>query len=283
MKAKCASKTAPKSASKFVFITRWLPTFLTVLIAAAMLVHGPIHQPAHYHEFANDHALWDIPNAADVLSNIGFALVGGWGLAIFWRQRHQPYLAPAWPGYFLFAGALVLTAIGSGFYHWAPDNARLVWDRLPIALACAGLLAGMRAQMRGDAWHQSMMVTLSLALFGAASVGWWYYTEQITGHRGAGDLRPYLLLQGLPLLLIPIWQAHYVAPKADRLAFGFAILLYVLAKVAEVNDHAVLALLGFMSGHTLKHLLATAASAVIVWRMVRNAMGAGKRFEDSQD
>ena len=115
----------PKSASKFVFITRWLPTFLTVLIAASMLVHGPIHQPAHYHEFANDHALWDIPNAADVLSNIGFALVGGWGLAIFWRQRHQPYLAPAWPGYFLFAGALVLTAIGSGFYHWAPDNARL--------------------------------------------------------------------------------------------------------------------------------------------------------------
>ena len=275
MKSKSASK------SKSVVIARWLPTFLTVLIAAAMLVHGPIHQPAHYHEFADDHALWGMPNAADVLSNIGFAFVGGWGLAIFWRQRHQPYLASAWSGYFLFAGALVLTAIGSGFYHWAPDNARLVWDRLPIALACAGLLAGMRAQMRSDAWRQSMMVTLSLALFGAASVGWWYYTEQITGHltgqTGAGDLRPYLLLQGLPLLLIPIWQAHYAAPKADRLAFGFAILLYVLAKVAEVNDHAVLALLGFMSGHTLKHLLATAASAVIVWRMVRNAMGVIKK------
>lgn len=267
----------PKSASKFVFITRWLPTFLTVLIAAAMLVHGPIYQPAHYHDFANDHALWGMPNAADVLSNLGFALVGGWGFAIFWRQRYQPQLASAWPGYFLFAGALILTAIGSGFYHWAPDNARLVWDRLPIALACAGLLAGMHAQICNDTWRQSMMVTLSLALFGAASVGWWYYTEQITGHRGAGDLRPYLLLQGLPLLLIPIWQAQYAAPKADRLAFGFAILLYVLAKVAEVNDHAVLALLGFVSGHTLKHLLATAASAVIVWRMVRNAMGVIKK------
>ena len=71
MKSKSASK------SKSVVIARWLPTFLTVLIAAAMLVHGPIHQPAHYHEFADDHALWGMPNAADVLSNIGFAFVGG--------------------------------------------------------------------------------------------------------------------------------------------------------------------------------------------------------------
>ena len=93
------------------------PDFFTVLIAAAMLVHGPIHQPLHYHEFANASTLLGIPNAADVLSNIGFAVVGSWGLAFLWRQRHQPHLAAAWPGYFLFAGELVLTAIGSGFYH----------------------------------------------------------------------------------------------------------------------------------------------------------------------
>ena len=49
-------------------------------------------------------------------------------------------------GYRLFLVGLLLTAFGSGLYHLAPDNARLVWDRLPIALACAGLLAAVRAE-----------------------------------------------------------------------------------------------------------------------------------------
>ena len=78
---------------------------------------------------------------------------------------------------------------------------------------------------------------------------------------GYGDLRPYLLLQGLPILLIPLWQWIYKAPSADRLAFGGALMLYIIAKVAEVNDHQIAALLGAATGHTLKHLLATAAAA----------------------
>jgi len=45
----------------------------------------------------------------------------------------------------------------------------------------------------------------------------------------------------------------------------------VLAKLFEVNDHAVFERLGLISSHTLKHLFATAASAVIVWRMVKHA------------
>src|SRR5438045_5427692 len=124
---------------------RWIPTGALLVIAAIALVHGPVAQLDHYHEFADSRALFGWPNAADVLSNIGFALVGLWG---FWNLRgeRKHALSSAWPGYCVFLAALVLTAFGSSYYHLAPDNDRLLWDRLPIALACAGLLAAVRSE-----------------------------------------------------------------------------------------------------------------------------------------
>lgn len=238
-----------------------LPGALTLCLALAMLLYGPIAQLPDYHAFADQRAGFGLPHVADVLSNLGFALVGLWGLARLWPRRTHAALASAWPGYALFLVALTLTALGSSYYHLAPDNDRLVWDRLPIALACAGLLAGARADC-----HPGMATRVwlaGLAAFALAGVAWWYATESA----GAGDLRPYLLLQVLPLLLIPLWQARAGSPAAERRAFGLAIGLYVLAKFAELYDHALFAALG-VAGHTLKHLLASLAAWVLVHRLV---------------
>ena len=104
-----------------------------------------------------------------------------------------------------------------------------------------------------------------LAVLAIVSVAWW----RMTGAQGIGDLRPYLLLQALPLLLIPMWQAIYRAPRQDRIAYGAAIASYVCAKFAEINDHAIHALSGFISGHTLKHLLAALAAGIIVQNLIQ--------------
>ena len=237
-----------------------LPLLVTVLLAAAALVHGPIVQPAGYHDFADQEVVFGIPHFADVISNVGFALVAVWGWLKLAPASRDPDLRSGHAGYRLFLVGLFLTALGSSWYHLAPDNARLVWDRLPIALACGGLLAGVR----GDVLHrESGKLAAWLALAAIASVAWWYFTDL----SGTGDLRPYLLLQGLPILLIPLWQWIYKAPAADRLAFGGALALYVVAKLAELGDHQIAALLGAASGHTLKHLLATAAALLIVGRL----------------
>jgi hypothetical protein len=239
-----------------------LPLLVTLSLCAAMLVHGPIAQLAHYHEFADQSVLAGVPHAADVLSNISFALVASWGILRLWPMRGDAFSDAGRHGYRLFLAGLLLTSVGSSLYHLAPDDARLVWDRLPIALACAGLLSAVRAECmskpdsRGDA--------LLLGLFAVLSVGWWYFTAQ----NGEGDLRPYLLLQSLPLILIPLWQFIYRVPQRDRIAFGCALVLYVAAKLAELNDHVLLAALGFISGHTIKHLLAAGAAAVLVARLV---------------
>jgi len=105
-----------------------------------------------------------------------------------------------------------------------------------------------------------------LALCAVASVICWHATQST----GEGDLRPYLIFQALPIVLIPLWQISYGAPRAERFAFGAAIALYALAKAVELYDRPVFASLRWISGHTLKHLLATAAAATIVAYLVRS-------------
>ncbi|MDZ7855183.1 hypothetical protein [Sphaerotilus sp.] len=166
-----------------------------------------------------------------MLSNLPFALVGGWAL---WRWRRTPPVgARAWV---VFAVALVLTAFGSSHYHWAPDNARLVFDRLPIAWACAALTCGFLAQ-RVDARWAGVVPLLTAWGVATASVLYWWFTEQ----GGVGDLRPYLLVQFLPMVLVPAALLMRMAPVesapwpcvSDR-AWWTVLALYGLAAAAAV-------------------------------------------------
>jgi len=244
---------------------RWAPVGLVALAAVAMAVHGPIAQLDHYHEFADTRALLGLPNAGDVLSNAGFLLVGGWGLWALRDPARRHALRSAATGFTVFFAALVLTALGSAWYHLAPDNARLVWDRIPIVLACGGLIAGYYADTH-DA-PNAIALNVALAIAAVASVAWWSFTDR----SGIGDLRPYLLMQAAPLLLVPAWQALAGSPRSERIAFGLVIALYAAAKAAELGDRTIYEALGFISGHTLKHLLATAASALLAASIVRKS------------
>ncbi|MEY2632240.1 MAG: hypothetical protein RIR00_894 [Pseudomonadota bacterium] len=232
-----------------------LPAGLTLALIVLALAHGPVAQLPDYHAFADQSHWLGLPHAGDLLSNLGFVLLGVWGGRVAWPQAGTPGAS----GQRLFIVALFATGWGSAFYHWAPDDFRLIWDRLPIALACAGLLAAVRASCLV---RESLLWTVGLASFAIAGVGGWVVS---------GDLRAYLLLQVLPLLLIPLWQAGARRPRRERLAFALALAVYVLAKLAELGDHALAAQLAPLTGHTLKHLLAALAAALILneWRQQR--------------
>ena len=234
-------------------------TLLSVLPLALLLIAalawGPIAQPAGYHDFADQTRCLGIPHFADVVSNAAFLVVALWGLAVAWRPQAASVIGPGWAGYRLFLIAVLFTAFGSAWYHLAPDNGRLVWDRLPIAMACAGLIAGVWGDCsRRESGH----LAAALGLAGVASVAAWYVGEQL----GAGDLRAYLLLQALPFLAIPFWQWQFGADRYDRWVFAVALVLYALAKGAEVYDHSIATAIG-LTGHTLKHLLAAASCALV--------------------
>ncbi|MES2535230.1 MAG: hypothetical protein V4632_05085 [Pseudomonadota bacterium] len=57
----------------------FLPLLITLAACGLLLAYGPIVQPPRYHDFADQSSLPGVPHAADVLSNIGFAVVGLWG------------------------------------------------------------------------------------------------------------------------------------------------------------------------------------------------------------
>ncbi|MFC4159245.1 ceramidase domain-containing protein [Chitinimonas lacunae] len=233
-----------------------LPLFVGVLVLIVLLFHGPIVQPTNYHDFADDRRWLGIDHAADVLSNLGFLLLGAWGIHHLRRTGQAEQAGDL--ACRLFCVALLLTGLGSIWYHLAPDNQRLIWDRLPIAFACAMLLAatlGRRLDVAG-----SRLLTSLLTLLAVATVVWWRLSD---------DLRPYLLLQLTPLWLIPLWLWQQRAPAAEQATFGAAVLLYVAAKLVEVYDHALFESLKVVSGHTLKHLIATIAAALIVRQAVR--------------
>ncbi|WP_144290377.1 hypothetical protein [Chitinilyticum litopenaei] len=225
--------------------------WLGCLLMLALALHGPISQPAGYHDFADRRVWLGIPNAADVLSNFGFVLVGLAGMLAVLRRTAPVGGRSGW--LLAFAGML-LTGFGSAWYHWWPDDHTLVWDRLPIALACAGLLAAVGSELHGRV--ASFWPALWLSLWAGAGVSWWIWS---------GDLRPYLLLQALPLLLLPLWYCQMRRSRAECVLVTAASLVYVCAKVAELQDlHWFTLLDGVLSGHTLKHLLATLACLMLL-------------------
>ncbi len=241
----------------------WVLVAFTILVIAAAVLLPPIPQPKSYHEFADQRPLLGIPNFGDVVSNLLFALGGAGGLIFLFRKSEQGrFIDPRerWAYFFVFAG-LLLTALGSSFYHLAPDNARLVWDRLPMTLAFMGLVSAMISERVGvDIGFYSLPVLL---LMGVGSVVLWWYSEA----RGAGDLRPYAAVQLYAVLVLPVLLL--LPPRYTRswdfvVVFGF----YVLAKAFETADRQIFSLDEHaLSGHTLKHLAAGAAGFWILWML----------------
>ncbi|MCI0380945.1 MAG: hypothetical protein L0215_25455, partial [Gemmataceae bacterium] len=158
---------------------------------------------------------------------------------------------------------VAVTGFGSMYYHAAPDNERLYWDRLPLTIvfmAFFTLIVGERISPRAGAW-----LFVPLLLVGAGSVTYWHWTEKL----GIGDVRFYALVQFLPMSLLPLLLLMF-PPRYDRTVDLFAVLgWYALAKLLEHLDQPIFTATDrVVSGHTLKHLIAS-LGAYWVLRMLR--------------
>lgn len=199
-----------------------------------------------------------------MLSNLPFLVFGAWGLLALPRLAVPPGLRPA---YAVFFAGILLTAFGSGYYHLAPASAPLVWDRLPMTIGFAGLFALVVGEFVSLSAARRLLWPMLAA--GLASVAYWAWTEA----RGIGDLRPYAIVQFLPMLLTILILATSRAVNALRPSFWGMIACYVLAKLAEFLDAGVFAAGGIVSGHSLKHLFAAGVPAVLLAGLARRQPG----------
>jgi hypothetical protein len=210
---------------------------------AGLLLLPPIPQDQSYHQFADQRALFGIPNFWNVVSNLPFLAVGAAGL---WRFRNDPATIVLFLGIFL-------TGIGSSYYHWNPNDRTLFWDRLPMTLAFAAILALVVAE-RVNTRAGAILLWPALAI-GLFSLLVWLWTD---------DLRLYFWVQFFPGLALLLLFLLYPPMYTGTYYWIIAVGLYTLAKVFEFSDHAIFSAGYLLSGHTLKHLSAAAACFAIL-------------------
>lgn len=222
-------------------------------LAWLMIGHGtPILQDRGYHVFADARSCLGIANFGNVASNLLFLLVGVIGARHCWRKR-----SGAWYSWLVFFCGVVLVFPGSAYYHGAPGDDTLVWDRLPMAVAFMGLFAALVSEHLDAKLEPALLA--GAVLTGIASVWWWQHS---------GDLRIYIWVQGAPLLAIPYVIAAFPGRYTHRHYLLYGVGCYALAKVAELLDHEIYAATGAaISGHSVKHLLA-AIAVYFVYRML---------------
>jgi hypothetical protein len=206
---------------------------LFVLVTAIWLATGhPIHQDLNYHHFANQQTMFGIPNAANVLSNLPFILVGCLGL--FTARPQNALWTTLWIG-------LILTGFGSGFYHVNPNNVTLIWDRLPMSITFAAVICIFLQDGLGQRSPQLLL----WLIYSVATVVFW---------AEVGDLRPYIVLQfGGMIFLAGVWLFR----RMSLAGWGWVLLGYGLAKLLEAGDHEIWNFTrGAVGGHAWKHVFA---------------------------
>ena len=216
---------------------------LMIVTLVGLLPLPPILQNPDYHQFADQRTLFGIPNFWNVVSNFPFIAVGAVGLL---RLRRDLIT------FVLFMG-IFLTGFGSSYYHLNPTNETLFWDRLPMTLCFAAILAAV-VEERVDARAGKVLLRPLLAI-GIFSLLLWRWTD---------DLRLYAWAQFFPFVSLVLILQLFPPKYTGTFYWVIAAALYGLAKVFEFYDEKIFSFGSIVSGHTLKHLAAAAACFAVL-------------------
>ncbi len=243
--------------------------FIVFVVAVLGLLYG-VYIPQHpdYHAFADRRSLLGLPFAGDVLSNLPFAFIGLYGLVSLAKARVRSFSAIQFGLLTLSFWGLILTAAGSTFYHWAPDNYGLTIDRLGMTCAFAGILSLAIATRITD--RTGVIFAIAILVLAPFAIVYWQQT---------GNLWLWSVLQGGGMLVLLALAFRKPSANSVVIQLGWVVAWYVIAKLLELNDHQVFEWTQqIVSGHTLKHL----AAALAAWPLasaIRNAFSAGDVFE----
>ena len=245
---------------------------LAAIAAVLFFVVPPIVQFPWYHDFADQRLLLGIPNFWNVISNLPFLIVGMWEMWYVVSNRFTdgvPDLTERWM-YLFFFFTVALTGIGSAYYHLEPNNDRLVWDRLPLAMMFMALFAIIIAERFSH--YAGTWLFLPVVVLGAATVFYWHLSE--TWGRGRS---PSLSIDtNLSCRCHTDYFYSSVRPLTHKTEKLYAAMAwYAGAKLIEFLDKDLYSFGQILSGHTLKHIGAAASCYLVLsWirqrRLVRN-------------
>ncbi|KAJ4757543.1 hypothetical protein LUZ62_022582 [Rhynchospora pubera] len=249
---------------------RWIAAGAALVIFVVLMVVTPkIPQAEEYHDFADQRKLFfGISNTLNVISNIPFFFVGIVGLVLcYWRNYFQLSLQGELVGWTLFYLGVTAVAFGSSYYHLNPNDATLVWDRLPMTVAFTSIMAIFIIERVDE--KKGTISLLPLVLAGVLSIMYWRYFD---------DLRPYAVVQFVPCIVIPI-MAIIIPPMYTHSSYWlWAAGFYLLAKVAEAIDKPIYKWTHqIVSGHTLKHLFAAMVPVFLTLMLAKRTIELDRR------
>ncbi len=234
---------------------------VSVAVAISFFIFDAIPQDDNYHRFSDTSELLSVPNALNVLSNIPFIVVGFLGLAALHKKVDQTLniIESNRSAYYILFLGVALVGVGSSYYHLWPNNDTLVWDRVPMTIAFMALFSIIIGEFVSVKAGRTLLVPLLLVGFG--SVLYWWFTE----NNGVGDLRFYAVVQFFPILVIPILLIFFKSKYDGVWGYWALLSTYIVAKLFEECDHQVHEALGFVSGHTIKHLFPALGIYILIF------------------
>ena len=242
-----------------------LKIIVTIVAVSIIAVFSmdPIAQDPGYHHFADRRGTINIPNFYNVLSSLPFVIIGIMGMRLIALDQARGGLVELQAVYMTFFAGVFLTGFGSAYYHYHPDNQTLLWDRLPMTIAFMAFFVAIVGETISS--QIAFKLFIPMLVLGIASVVYWYVSEL----NGSGDLRAYVLVQFLPVLLIPLILWLFNSRLNGNKYIWGVIGAYTVSKLMEFFDTQIYSALDVISGHSLKHLIAAFAT-FIFYRALRN-------------
>lgn len=220
---------------------------ISLVVTIFVFLLGQIYQKTGYYSFIDARTILSIPNFFNVISNLPFLLVGIYGLFLLKNNQLDINNKIKSLYYVMFFG-VTMVFFGSSYFHLDVNNETLFFDRLPMVIVFMAFLSIVISEFINLKIGKKMFpFLLALGLF---SIIYWIIGESY----GLGDLRLYVLVQFLPMLIIPIILLTFKNSSAK--GYWYLLLAYFLAKLFEYFDTQTFELLGFISGHSIKHIVA---------------------------
>ncbi len=236
---------------------------ISLLATVTVMALPEISQDLQYHDFSDQLRMFYVPNFLNVISNLPFVIIGVIGIVTLVGKQHSGVIASISYVYVSFFVGILFVGFGSAYYHLDPSNESLLWDRLPMAIAFMSFFTIVIAEYLTVKLAKWLFVPLLCA--GLLSVLYWYWGEVV----GQGDLRFYVLVQFLPVILIPMILLLFTSRFSNSNYIWLILGCYVLAKMLEQSDLLVHETLFVISGHSLKHLVSSAAP-LLLYMMIQS-------------
>ncbi|KAK9162256.1 hypothetical protein Syun_003158 [Stephania yunnanensis] len=241
----------------------WAWAVAIACFVVLMIVTPSIPQSQDYHNFADHREFFGIPNTLNVISNFPFFIVGVIGLILcYYGNYFRLSLDGELWGWTCFFVGVAAVAFGSSYYHLKPNDARLVWDRLPMTVAFTSIIAIFIIERVDE--RKGKVSILPLVLAGIVSILYWRFFD---------DLRPYAVVQFVPCIAIPL-MAILMPPMYTHSSYWlWAAGFYLLAKVEEAADRRIYNWTHhIVSGHTLKHLCAAMVPVFLTLMLAKRSI-----------